>query len=1314
MRDHLDDYINDPAPTIEDDHLNLQRSSFRELLKLSAESVRPAESQIECQFEKAVKSAQEKYAESSTTIEGRFRELKESAQKTYDEQVKKVQALYESDSRTLEANTKATREKVVGDYDRIKRDAKKGLDHELWLGETVLGATKKELHKKYRRVEKEVPADNKRLDSVGEQAESLLGEYGHDPQAFAWPASYLDMSAVDDPGSLFSEQFESAEEQLDTLENLTVPRMFIGIRPYFYITLLCGVLVGLMGLLYFLEVSYFSSFFVTGPIGLVLGLTIGLLGYKWLWRISESQVKVTYEPLQQLISDARLTLDRRLELAKQQMEQALLEAVAKRDSEIEKVKERYDLVMAGAKGKRSSSLQQLEESHARLGEEIEHRRDNGLQRAEDERDRSFQDYQERYDRDIFLSRERYDRQMADCQSRYDSSRSLLQRRWEEGLLCIKAFLDDTAGLNGPLFCDWNDPSWGDWCPPDEFTSVVRFGELMVDINLLASSVGMIAPFEAGGLGVVSAPALLAFPERCSLLIQSDRDGLDSAIKSLRAVMLRLVTSLPPGRVRFTIVDPVGLGENFAGFMHLADYDDSLVGGRIWTDSSHIEQRLADLTEHMENVIQKYLRNEFETIDEYNLQAGELAEPYRFLVIANFPVNFNEEAARRLSSILNSGARCGVYTLIVHDVRQELPAGFAVEDLCRGSVHLVYKKGRFEWQDEVFRQFPLELDVPPVEDWLTRVMHIVGAGAKESKRVEVPFETVAPSQDKCWSADSSEDLRIPVGRTGAVRLQHLGLGRGVAQHALIAGKTGSGKSTLLHIIITNLALWYGPDEVELYLVDFKKGVEFKTYVTHGLAHARAVAIESDREFGLSVLQRIDMEMERRGELFRRAGVQDLPSYRKSRGVKLPRTLLIVDEFQVFFSEDDKLAQDAGVLLDRLVRQGRAFGIHVLLGSQTLGGTSGLARSTIGQMAVRVALQCTEADSQLILEDNNTAARLLSRPGEAIYNDAGGLVEGNSPFQTAWLSDDRRDTYLDRVEQMAGKCPERGEPMIVFEGNVPADISKSRLLGGLLEKPEWGGLSTSPRIWLGEAVAIKEPTSVRFRRQSGANLLIVGQRDDAAMAIMAAGMLGLGAQYDPKSVRFYIFDGSPADSPLAGNLQRVASILPHTTRMVGWREVGEVMGELANEVQRRQEADQTDAPAIYLMVYGLHRYRILRRSEDDFGYVSDEVDKPPAADKQFTELLREGPPLGVHTITWCDTPASLERTLDRSSMREFDNRVLFQMSASDSSNLIDSPAANNLGHYRALFYSEEQGLLEKFRPFAFPEESWLEQAKSLLQV
>jgi DNA segregation ATPase FtsK/SpoIIIE, S-DNA-T family len=73
-------------------------------------------------------------------------------------------------------------------------------------------------------------------------------------------------------------------------------------------------------------------------------------------------------------------------------------------------------------------------------------------------------------------------------------------------------------------------------------------------------------------------------------------------------------------------------------------------------------------------------------------------------------------------------------------------------------------------------------------------------------------------------------------------------------------------------------------------------------------------------------------------------------------------------------------------------------------------------------------------------------------------------------------------------------------------------------------------------------------------------------------------------------------------------------------------------------------------------------------------------------------------------------SIDRTLDRGSMREFDNRLLFQMSANDSSNLIDSPAGNKLGMFRALAYSEEQGVFEKFRPYGMVDKTWLEYLRS----
>ena len=73
--------------------------------------------------------------------------------------------------------------------------------------------------------------------------------------------------------------------------------------------------------------------------------------------------------------------------------------------------------------------------------------------------------------------------------------------------------------------------------------------------------------------------------------------------------------------------------------------------------------------------------------------------------------------------------------------------------------------------------------------------------------------------KAWTSRAGID--IPLGKAGATKRQNLTLGQGTSQHVLIAGRTGSGKSTLMHAMITNLALNYSPDQVDLYLIDFKK-------------------------------------------------------------------------------------------------------------------------------------------------------------------------------------------------------------------------------------------------------------------------------------------------------------------------------------------------------------------------------------------------------------------------------------------------------------------------------------------------------------
>ncbi len=925
---------------------------------------------------------------------------------------------------------------------------------------------------------------------------------------------------------------------------------------------------------------------------------------------------------------------------------------------------------------------------------------------------------------IEASEAEYARELAERHRRYSEELQSLEtdrsQQWSELTAAHQAGLQEFADEIRIMrrFCEETFPNldaidWQPWRPPTADLPALRFGEYEVDLSQFGHDVPLDSRLVPDWKSL-TVPAVLAFPQAPSLVLETDAQGRTEAIELLQLCMVRMLTSWPPGKVKFTIFDPTGLGENFSTFMHLSDFDERLVTSRIWTETAHIQQRLTDLTEHMENVIQKYLRNEFASIQEYNLRAGEIAEPFQVLVIANFPVNFSEEAARRLLSIASSGARCGVYFMLSVDRRLKLPSNFDLADLEAAANTLEWCDGRFQWKTADLRQFPLHYDRPPAAETATSLVKTVGQHAKNANRVEVPFASVAPDQDAWWQQNSGDQIEVPLGRAGATQLQYLQLGSGTSQHVLIAGKTGSGKSTLLNAIITNLALHYAPDQLEFFLVDFKKGVEFKAYAEYQLPHARVIAIESEREFGLSVLERLDAELHARGERFRAAAAQNLAAFRAARPAEpLPRQLLIVDEFQEFFVKDDKIAQEAGLLLDRLVRQGRAFGIHVLLGSQTLAGAYSLARSTLGQMAIRIALQCSESDAHLILSEENTAARLLNRPGEAIYNNANGRFEGNHPFQVVWLPDAERERYLKQLAIYA-RTHATSAPPIVFEGNVAANLSDNPELWGATTSAGPTVSASPPKVWLGAAIAIKEPTQITFRRQSGAHLLVVGQQENMAMGLFASALVGLAARPGPlpanghrggTGTRCIVLDGGGFEAGglnLGPRIQRWPLTQVETADANAARDI---VLSLGRELRDRMESPALEEPAgpLFLVIYNLARFRDLRRSDDDYGLGSFSDDGDASPGQTLARILREGASFGIHCLIWCDTYNNVTRWFDRQSLRDIGYRVLFQMSAADSSNLMDSPAASQLGNHRAILYDDERGEYERFRPYGVPDDN-----------
>jgi hypothetical protein len=867
------------------------------------------------------------------------------------------------------------------------------------------------------------------------------------------------------------------------------------------------------------------------------------------------------------------------------------------------------------------------------------------------------------------------------------------------------------------------------------------------------------PYRLGTFSMASFSVLMTWPAILPLLggppfiVLTKGSVRSAAVKAIQSILLRLLVALPPGKVRLLFLDPVGRGQSVAPFMELADYDERLITTRAWTEENQITRQLEDVTSHLETVIQKYLRNVYKTIEEYNAQAGILSEPYRVVVALDFPANFTESAAHRLASIAHSGAQCGVATIVLVDQDRPLPHGFSLTELTNGATIIAWRDGAFHLEIDDLRDCDLQLDEPPEPAVANHIIKAVGEAAQSNRQVVVPFEPLAPDPAHWSEQSTAAGVSIPIGYAGATKPQRFEINKASPQHALIAGRTGSGKSTLLHALITSGALMYGPDELAYYLIDFKKGVEFKPYASHRLPHARVVAIESEREFGVSVLEALDAELTRRGELFRKLNAQSLEEYRgrvdggsNGNGLlaeKLPRVLLIVDEFQEFFSADDALGSKALQLLDRLARQGRSFGIHLVLATQTLSGAQAMMHSTLSQIGIRIALQCTDADSRLILAEDNPVARTLARPGEAIYNAANGLVEGNDPFQVAFLGEEAHTAYLARIAALAAADRFRTlEKPIIFEGNEPADPTQNEPLAAALASESRSVRPKAVSLWLGEPSAIgRPPLAARFRRQAGSNLVIVGEHE-RARGLVALSLLSIAAQVPlveparggspaasagslevdssatsgrpaPEAGRAFVLDFGQVEDDEESYLGRLAELLP--LRIGRRRQLPDIIREVAGEVKRRVAEDSQSRPAWFLVVYGLQRARDLRDElgPPTFSFSSSEPEGPSTA-QQFASILRDGPDVGVHTIVWCDSVTNLNRVVDSRLLREFGLRVALQMSEQDSLGLLDSPIARQLGPYRAIFYVDDEARQEKFRPYAVPDEEWLRDVAALISA
>ncbi|MBL7490356.1 hypothetical protein I6A60_11360 [Frankia sp. AgB1.9] len=865
---------------------------------------------------------------------------------------------------------------------------------------------------------------------------------------------------------------------------------------------------------------------------------------------------------------------------------------------------------------------------------------------------------------------------------------------------------------------WTNPAWERWAagPAHRGTDSVYAGILTTlddpelgDDASLGSSAEI--PFFLSG--------------RQSTQIIYTPANRDEALGFARSYLLRLLAVTKPADLRFCLYDPVGLGQSVASLLELAEYDADLIGGKVWSTPDDLTARLTELTAHIELVIQKYLRTEFDSIQDFNAAAGEVAEPYRLLVLFDVPTGLTERAAGLLRSIVENGPRCGVQTLVLVNAAVAVPHGVDL-DLATADALRIYFGNPFVLEHDGYK---LRMLLSPETDAgagpvARRIIDSVGRQVINRTEQAVTFtksfglfnvmanrglrtelspavgSTEVDDLSTWWRVDSTRGIFAPIGQKGAREAAILGFDSEDQYGALLVGRPGSGKSTLLHTYLAGLTTLYGPDELELYLVDFKEGVEFKHYAAEKLPHARVIAIESDREFGISVLESLRGELSRRGELFRATGGRHsgLRSLRETTGEALPRVLLVFDEFQVLLARNDRLGLKAADLLEHVVRQGRGFGVHVLLGSQSLDGLDALGAHVPQLLPTRILLAATQADAHRVLGEKNDAGQYLSGHGEGILNSRAGAVEANERFRGALLSDEDR---LVRLQRLRAKADAMGFTRLptIFEGN--AAVPLDRIPAGRFRE-ELAATGRAPiRLRVGVPMATAGTADLELRREAGANVLAVlrdpggdgmSPSDGPAYGLLTAAV----ASAAQSQAQIDVIDFLPVDDGLDDVLQALLGSGRITLRRR--RAFAALVTELAAEVADRVDSDDALRQARLAFLFGVHRAR-------DLDAEMSSLDADQELADALENVLRDGPEVGVHVIFWADTVGGASRRLSPRMIRECGWRIAGHMSADDSHSLLGSDRAAEIRDRQLVIGNDERGIETRALTFGLPSAEWL---------
>lgn len=422
-------------------------------------------------------------------------------------------------------------------------------------------------------------------------------------------------------------------------------------------------------------------------------------------------------------------------------------------------------------------------------------------------------------------------------------------------------------------------------------------------------------------------------------------------RGIQNYLLNLISRTVIGTRKIYFLDALHFNNTALGF--LRPLEDSIVIDAIPKDSEAVVDKLKEIVSSFSDIDEAL--GMADSVQDFNANAAPAEQLGRsVLVLVGYPSAFSGEAKEYIKRILLNYEHYGISPILIDtqfvekkdDQEQDIPVDI-VDHIYRiqmtrqreiisqnnGSAHY------FKWYE-----LTSELNESFIANVRSHDVRANSLGTEYVNRVDMenfpPYERGKKSIVLPYGIDSKDEMH-------SISFDNESFA------SYLMGASGSGKSTLLHTLITGILRNYHPDDVELWLADFKMS-EFAQYIDPLPPHVKYILLDESPELVYDLLDQLTEKMMERQRFFMKhrdmKKVENVPS-----SIYMPVIFVILDEFSIM-SQAVAESEPYKLKLQNLLAKGRALGIKFIFSSQTFTkGVAGLTQTAKDQIQTRIAMK-----------------------------------------------------------------------------------------------------------------------------------------------------------------------------------------------------------------------------------------------------------------------------------------------------------------------------------------------------------------------